>query len=106
MSIRLEKCVRQSFYKCTDEEIREFGNKHKGIPIFYGYNTYSADIPHIMKLRNAIKNDYPNIEDKDIEVWKIRESESRRHAHFTTLTFRIPAEEFIRLRNAKEIYCL
>ena len=103
---KLHKVTRDCFYDATDEEIRDHGRKCGGIYIFYGFNNYREDMEQLMELFGIIKNDWPNITLSDVEVWKIRESESRWVAHHTMLQFKIPAEDFIRMRNSKEIYSL
>ena len=106
MSKTLHKVTRDCFYDSTDEEIREHGRKCGGIYIFYGFNNYREDMEQLMELFDIIKNDWPNITLRDVAVWKIREHESRWVAHHTMLQFNIPAEDFIRMRNSKEIYSL
>ena len=103
---KLHKVTRSCFYDATDEEIEDHGRKCKGIYIFYGFNNYREDMEHLMELFSTIKADYPDITLRDVEVCKSRESESRWVAHHTMLKFKIPAEDFIRMRNAKEIWSL
>ena len=103
---KLHKVTRSYFYDSTDKEIEDNGRKYGGIYIFYGFNNYREDMEQLMELFDIIKNDWPNITLRDVKVWKIRESESRWVAHHTMLQFKIPAEDFIRMRNAKEIWSL
>ena len=94
----------EATFKMSDADIISTGIKT--ISVQYGSNGYGCTLEHINELKNAVLNDYPNIEDKDIEVWHISSTESIRHARFTMLNVSIPAEDFMQLRAQNKIHIL
>lgn len=96
------KFVHYSFLKASDDELRKFPT----IGIAYGFNTYACDLELINALKECIKHDFPNIADKDIDVWFISHTYSNIHARQTMLKISIPVEEFIKMRKAGKIHIL
>lgn len=104
MAKELKRFLHESALKLTDDEIRE--QCEEKIRIFYGFNNYGCNLVHINELRECILKDYPDTKDEDIEVWFVSAAESIRHARFTMLTVPIPTEDFIKLRNKRQIFIL
>ena len=100
----LKRFINEGALSISDEEIREACPEKIGV--CYGFNNYKCDLEQINELKDAILKDYPNMKDEDIEVWYIRSTESISHAKFTMLRINIPTEDFIKLRQNGEIYCL
>lgn len=92
-----------SFYNSTDEEIIEHGEKFGGIYIAYGSNSYNKRVSRVNEIFGWIKEDYPNIKEDDVEIRVLTRDDSIWIAHTLVLDFKVSAEEFIRLRNAKMI---
>lgn len=92
-----------SFYNATDEEIIEHGKRFNDIRIAYGSDSYNKTISRANEIFRWIKEDYPNIKTDDVEIRVITKNDSRWIAYTLVLEFVVPAEEFIRLRNAKMI---
>lgn len=101
MSKRLERYIREENYHAPDDEIRELCKN--GISIWYGFDTYQNSVKHIHELCEAIRSEYPDAKDEDMEVWFVEPHQSIRHARFTTLRVKIPTEDFIRLRQERKI---
>lgn len=104
MSKRLEKYIREDNFYATDDELRKLCPQHIGV--FYGFNTYSDSVQHIMELVKAVKEDRPDIKEKDMTVWYVQRHQSRRHAGYTTLYVPIPIEDYLRMRHNDEISIL
>lgn len=94
--------VHSSIFSAPDDKLLEFPT----VGIAYGSNTYACNLEYIDGLKECIKQDYPDIADKDIEVWFIDATYSNIHRNQTMLKISIPTEEFIRLREADEIHLL
>ena len=99
-----KRFINEGAFDLTDDEIRVLCKEFIGI--CYGSDNYRCDLDHINALKEVILKDYPDIQDKDIEVWHINSNESIRHAKFTMLRVSIPTEDFIKLRHNGEIYIL
>jgi hypothetical protein len=104
-NLRLERCAQESDARASDDEIREL-YKNGTISVWYVFNTYGRSVKHILELCEAIRAEYPEKKDEDMEIWYIDERQSWRHARHTALRVSIPVEDFIKLRNEFEIYIL
>lgn len=96
------KFVHSSFLEASDDELRVVST----VGIAYGFNTYACNLELINALKECVKQDYPNISDKDIEVWFIDQTYSNIHDRQTMLKISIPVEEFIKMRKAGTIHIL
>lgn len=81
----------------TDKDLRE--DYPEKITVFYGRDTYDCSVEHIMKLANAIREDFPGVSDKDMEVMFVTRERSNRHGGHTILYIPVDIDDFIRLRN-------
>ena len=99
MSKRLERYIQERNFNITTEELKDMTR----IGIFYGFNNYSCSVQHILELAEAVRQEYPNISNDDMNIWYVERSQSIRHAGYTTLYVSIPVEDFIRLRMNDEI---
>ena len=104
MAKEMKRFIQENTLKLSDDEIRQL-HKEK-IGILYGFNNYRNDLEHINELRKHILQDYPDAQDKDIEVWYIRNTQSIRHASFTMLYIMIPTDDFLKLRAEEQIHIL
>ena len=98
-----EKYINESVYRMSDDEVREV-SINGTIGIHYAFNSYKEDVAHVLKLREVVLKDYPNMSDEKMTVWKIARHESIRHAGFTTLFVMIPVEDYLRLRKEGTIF--
>lgn len=101
MSKRLKRYINVENYRASDDEIRAVCPER--ICIWYGFNNYECNMTHINALCDAVRSEYPDMENKDMEVRVITHGQSRAHEGHTTLRVPIPVEDFIRLRQAHEI---
>lgn len=101
---RLDRYIQERSFHVPDDEIRQLC-KDK-ISIWYGFNNYESSIKHVLELRDAVRADYPDMKDEDMEVWFVEPHQSIRHARFTTLRVSIPVEDFIKLRQDRKIFVL
>jgi len=99
MRKRLERYIQERNFNITTEELKDMTR----IGIFYGFNNYSCSVQHILELAEAVRQEYPNIVNDDMNIWYVERSQSIRHAGYTTLYVSIPVEDFIRLRMNHEI---
>lgn len=99
MSKKLERYIQERNFDLTAEELKDMTR----IGIFYGFNNYSCSVQHVLELAEAVKREYPNIDNDDMNIWYVERSQSIRHAGYTTLYVSIPIEDFIRLRMNHEI---
>ena len=99
MSKRLERYIQERNFNITTEELKDMTR----IGIFYGFNNYSCSVQHILELAEAVRHEYPNIGNEDMNIWYVERSQSIRHVGYTTLYVSIPVEDFIRLRMNDEI---
>lgn len=104
MAKRLEKYISSVNFHATDDELRELCPTH--ICVYYAFDSYANNLHHIMDLASAIKNEYPNIQEKDMTVWFVNSNQSRRHVGYTTLYVPIPIEDYLRMRHNNEINIL
>ena len=104
MSKILDRYIRENIIGCPDEEIRTLCSEK--ISVWYGFNNYRCDLNHIHELREAVKRDYPDMDDEEIYVYYVQPQESIRHARFTMLCVSIPTEDFIGLRAQGKISIL
>lgn len=90
--------AQEGTYQMSDSQLKKtsYGDK---VGVLYGFNNYCRNVDVINQLAEYIKKDFPTIENKDMEVWYIQNSQSRRHAGYTMLWIMIPVGDFIRLRN-------
>lgn len=98
-----EKYINEGVYHMSDDEVKEVAINGT-IGIHYAFNNYKEDVAHVLKLREVVLKDYPNMSDADMTVWKIARHESIRHAGFTTLFVMIPVEDYLRLRKEGAIF--
>jgi hypothetical protein len=99
------KCSTYRLPECTVRKLSHDYNRDR-VFVYYGDNTYNHSVKRIMDLCNAIKEDYPEMEDKDIEVHTIGSHESDRHAYMTMICVNIPIDDYLKMRNANEINIL
>ena len=100
--MRREKYVDERIFRMNEEEVRKLCT-NGDIGIHYAYNCYAEDVGHILRLREEVLKDYPDMSDKDMGIWKISRHESIRHASYTTLYVHIPLEDYFKLKEAGEI---
>lgn len=99
---KIERYVDEEHFRASDVEIRK-RNEGFGICIWYSFNNYGCSISHVLELRDAIRAEYPDKKDTDMEVWFVEPHQSTRHALYTTLRVSIPVEDFIKLRQEHKI---
>ena len=104
MSKRLERYTHSSNFRASEDEIRERYSER--IYIFYGFDNYECNLTHIKELSDAIRKEYPDTTDKDINICFVEQRQSISHAGFTTLGVAIPVEDFLRMRQNHEIKIL
>lgn len=95
--------TRKSFYEATDEEIVELGKRCGGVYIAYGSCSYNKKLSRLIEMFDWIKRDYPHIVESDVALYIPARGDSDWIAGCPYLEFKIPAEEFIRLRNRGEL---
>lgn len=98
----LEKYVSEDLFFMSEEELREVCS-WGSVGIHYAFNCYEESVHHILQLRDEVLNDYPNMTDKDMTVWKISRKESIRHAGYTTIFVQIPIDDYLQLRREHKI---
>lgn len=104
MEREIQRFVQQGCFVANDMQIYEMcGDK---IGILYGFDNYNCTLDYLNDIKKEICKDYPNIKDKDIEVWFITPTESNRHARQTMLRVSIPIEDFINFRKENKIFIL
>lgn len=105
MSKKLERYINVENYAASDETIRELCPER--ICIWYAFDrNYNCNVAHINELCAAIRSEYPDMKDEDMEVRVITHGQSRAHEGYTTLRVPIPVEDFLRLRQARQISIL
>ena len=104
----IERFVGSNTYHLPENEVRELCKQYNRgrVFVYYGDNTYKHSVKHILDLCNAIIEDYPAMEYKDMEVRTINTSQSNRHAHITMIGVNIPVDDYIRMRNENTIHVL
>lgn len=98
----LEKYVSESMFFASYEELRELCSWGT-VGIHYAFNCFDESVHHILKLKDEVLKDYPNLTDKDMTVWKISCKESVRHVGYTTLFVHIPINDYLKLRREHKI---
>ena len=93
----LLRLVEERTYFMSEAEVRAVYTYGK-VGIHYAFNNYEDSVEHVLKLRNEILKDYPNMRDSEMKVWKLTREETIRHARFTTLYVSIPIDEYLKLR--------
>ena len=101
---RLELYIQERNFCAPDDEIRRLCKEK--IAVWYGFNNYQSSVKHILELCEAVRNDYPDMKDEEMEVWFVERHQSIRHARYTTLRVSIPVEDFIKLRQDGKISVL
>lgn len=103
-TINVKRFVRESIFKLNDEELNKLDVKY--VSILYGSDNYRCDVKYINELRKFVRADYPNIRDKDIDVWFISADESIIHARHTMLNISIPIEDYMKFKSEDKIHIL
>lgn len=103
-TINVKRFVRESIFKLNDEELNKLDVKY--VSILYGSDNYRCDVKYINELRKFVRADYPNIRDKDIDVWFISADESIMHARHTMLNISIPIEDYMKFKSEDKIHIL
>jgi hypothetical protein len=78
----------------------------KTAPVFYGTNSRKNTMAQVLELRECVRQDYPDIKDEDIEVLSITSKVSERFAGYTMVRIDMPLDDFVKLRDSKDIYNL
>lgn len=100
----LERYAHEETYHSPEDKLRKLYRDM--VSVWYGFNNYGCSVKHILELCDAIKSEYPDIKEADMEAWQIKPSLSTRHAHHTLLRISIPVEDFIKLRQERKISIL
>lgn len=98
----LERYIPEDLFYLSEEELRKVCSWGT-VGIHYAFDNYGESVHHILQLRDEVMNDYPNLTDKDMTVWKISRQESIRHAGYTTLFIQIPIEDYLKLKREHRI---
>ena len=96
--------VREHTMNASENDLKHIGKY--GVNLWYGFNNYDKSVEQIMRLKEAVKKDYPDIEDKNMFINIIESYESNRHARQMMLVINITIEEFIRLKNEGKLEIL
>ena len=98
----LLRLVEERTYFMNEAEIRD-AYTYGTVGIHYAFNNYGHSVEHVLKLRQKVLKDYPNMKDSEMEVRELTRAETIRHASFTTLYIGIPIDEYVKLRNAGKL---
>ena len=80
---------------------------HKRMEVFY--ENHHNNMDNILKVVEAIKEDFPDLDPSQIYAYYVTRGESRevyKHADSIFLLALIPPEEYLKLRNAGELEVL
>ena len=98
----LKKYVDEGTFYMSEEEVRkEYPDGY--VYIYYAFNDYREDVQHILELRDCVLKDYPNMRERDMTVRVIERHMSIRHFGVTTLAVQIPVDDYLKLKERREI---
>lgn len=80
----LEKCLSADAWNALQQ------NKYHEpkVYVYYGFNTYCASVEHVHQIVMAVKEDFPNVTIRDMEVMRISNGQSNRRAGHTMVLFK------------------
>lgn len=84
-----------------EEVMRIFGET--GVCVFYAFDNYNHSVAHILRLREEVLKEYPDMKDSEMSIREFTRDETSRFASHTVLAVTIPAEDYLKLRKAHEI---
>jgi len=99
----LEKYVSEDVFNMSEEELREVFDEWGTVGIHYSLNYPGSKVSDILRLREEVLKDYPNLTDDDMTVWVLSPKESWRHTNYKTLFVEIPIEDYLKLRKEKKL---
>lgn len=104
----IKRFVGSYTYHLPENEIRKDSKLYNGdrVFVYYGNNSYSRTVEHILNLCKAIREDYPEAKYENMVVHIINTGQSNRHAHIVMIGVNIPVDDYIKMRNANEIHVL
>ena len=72
--------------------IRKGTYEAEDVGVYYGFHNYNRTAKQIIELIDIIQSEIHGIEPEDMEVYEIAKSQSDRHAHYTMIYIRVPAD--------------
>lgn len=103
MAKRLERLIWDRYFKLSDDEIRDICRGFGSIHLWYGFNNYNGTVQHINDLYEAVKADFPDVQDSDTFVYYVRYGESDRHSSMTMLRVSVPVEGYLSLKQEGKV---
>ena len=92
------------FWMSEEEIMRIFGET--GVCVFYAFDNYDYSVAHILKLREEVMKEYPDMKDSEMGIREFTRNETKRFVSHTVLAVTIPAEDYLKLRKEHEIKSL
>jgi hypothetical protein len=91
------KCeVEMQIIRCINKtDLYDLNNgkyEHHKINAYYGMDKYCTTYAQMLKLAEAVQNEWPEIPDEDMVICEIPRSRSDRHANQTMLNIQVDAE--------------
>lgn len=94
--------VNEETLSMSEDEVRK-AYPYGKVGIHYAFNNYSNSVEHILKLKEEVLKDYPEMSESDMAVWVLTKEQTIRHANFTTLFVDIPIDDYLKLRKENKI---
>ena len=96
--------VNDRTFRMNEEQLRAAHPKGKvGVHYAHAFNSYRRDLQHLLNLRDEVLKDYPNMSEKEMEVWELLETQSVWNEGFITLYVSIPIDDYLKLRREDKI---
>lgn len=91
--------AQEGTYQMSNNQLKKDTHGNGKVGVLYGFNNYVRSVDAVKQLVDEIKKDFPDIQEKNMEVWCIKNTQSRMHAEHTMVWVMIPVEKFIALRD-------
>ncbi len=91
--------VDERIFLANEDGVRTIANASHGmIGVHYAFS-YGRSADQVLKLKEAVQEDYPKKKASEMEVWILERKESMRHAGIMTLYIEIPVKDYLRFKN-------
>ena len=90
--VSLKKSVIRCVHSCHLRDIKNGSYTFDKVGVYYGFHNYNRTAKQILELIDIIKNEVPDVEMCDLNVYEITTAQSNRHAHYTMVNVYVKTE--------------
>lgn len=88
----MNKNVIRCVHEAQMRDIKNGNYPFDEVGVYYGFHNYNRTMEQLLELVNIIKEEIPEANMKDLNVYEITNAQSDRHAHYTMVHVYVKAE--------------